>query len=192
MTILVHSKHDASEYASIANQLMAATHVCCEQVGFIESTFNDDGNNFHLVMSGNEFCGNATMSYIHHLQESHLLKDQYFKVKVSGCSSLVQCAIHDHQYYEVEMPQAHRVVPTTINMGNHSWKAIEIIYETYVHYVIPVNQVTVEIQHLVETFVREQQWNDKYKTVGIMLLMNNVNFTTINLYTRNPKFNLGK
>ena len=38
------------------------------------------------------------------------------------------------------MPQAHRVVPTTINMGNHSWKAIEIIYETYVHYVIPVKQ----------------------------------------------------
>lgn len=56
MTILVHSKHDASEYASIANQLMAATHVCCEQVGFIESTQNDDGNDFHLVMSGNEFC----------------------------------------------------------------------------------------------------------------------------------------
>ena len=42
-------------------------------------------------------------------------------------------------------------------MGNHSWKAIEIIYETYVHYVIPVNQVTTEIQHLVETYVREQQ-----------------------------------
>ena len=55
------------EYASIANQLMATTHVCCEQVGFIESTQNDDGNDFHLVMSGNEFCGNATMSYIHHL-----------------------------------------------------------------------------------------------------------------------------
>ncbi len=55
MTILPHSKHDASEYASIANQLMAATHVCCEQVGFIESTQNDDGNDFHLVMSGNEF-----------------------------------------------------------------------------------------------------------------------------------------
>ena len=85
------------------------------------------------------------------------------------------------------MPQAHRVVPTTINMGNHSWKAIEIIYETYVHYVIPVNQVTTEIQHLVETYVREQQWNHKYKTVGMMLLMNNVNFTAINLYTRNPK-----
>lgn len=169
MTILVHSKHDASEYASIANQLMAATHVCCEQVGFIESTQNDDGNDFQLVMSGNEFCGNATMSYIHHLQESHLLKDQQFKVKVSGCSDLVQCAIHDCQYYEVQMPQAHRVVPTTINMGNHSWKAIEIIYETYVHYVIPVKQVTTEIQHLVEAFVREQQWSHKYKTVGMML-----------------------
>ena len=69
---------------------------------------------------------------------------------------------------EVQMPQAHRVVPTTINMGNHSWKAIEIIYETYVHYVIPVSQVTTEIQHLVETYVREQQWNHKYKTVGMM------------------------
>ncbi len=57
---------------------------------------------------------------------------------------------------------------------------------------IPVKQVTTEIQHLVEAFVREQQWSHKYKTVGMMLLMNNVNFTAINLYTRNSKFNLGK
>ncbi|GAB5780819.1 hypothetical protein JMUB7515_28050 [Staphylococcus aureus] len=34
---------------------------------------------------------------------------------------------------------------------------------------IPVKQVTTEIQHLVEAFVREQQWSHKYKTVGMML-----------------------
>ena len=57
MTILVHSKHHPEEYASIANQLMATTHVCCEQVGFIESSDYTNGDQFHLVMSGNEFCG---------------------------------------------------------------------------------------------------------------------------------------
>ena len=52
MTILVHSKHHPEEYASIANQLMATTHVCCEQVGFIESSDYTNGDQFHLVMSG--------------------------------------------------------------------------------------------------------------------------------------------
>ena len=47
---------------------MATTHVCCEQVGFIESVNYENGDNYHLVMSGNEFCGNATMSYIHYLK----------------------------------------------------------------------------------------------------------------------------
>jgi hypothetical protein len=40
-------------------------------------------------------------------------------------------------------------------------------------YVIPVNQVTTEIQHLVETYVREQQWNHKYKTVGMRHYVDN-------------------
>ncbi|MDU4600801.1 MAG: diaminopimelate epimerase, partial [Staphylococcus warneri] len=29
MTILVHSQHHPSDYAKIANRLMASTHVCC-------------------------------------------------------------------------------------------------------------------------------------------------------------------
>lgn len=37
MTILVHSQHHPNDYAKIANQLMASTHVCCEQVGFIKA-----------------------------------------------------------------------------------------------------------------------------------------------------------
>ena len=57
MTILVHSKHHPNEYATIANQLMATTHVCCEQVGFIESTNHNNWETYHLVMSGNEFAG---------------------------------------------------------------------------------------------------------------------------------------
>ena len=81
MTILVHSKHHPEEYASIANQLMATTHVCCEQVGFIESSDYTNGDQFHLVMSGNEFCGNATMSYIHYLQEHQLLESEQFQLK---------------------------------------------------------------------------------------------------------------
>lgn len=93
MTILVHSKHHPSEYAKIANQLMATTHVCCEQVGFIESINYDDMEHYHLVMSGNEFCGNATMSYIQYLNERLLLQHQQFQLKVSGCSHLVPCTV---------------------------------------------------------------------------------------------------
>ena len=58
--------------------------MCCEQVGFIESVNYENGDNYHLVMSGNEFCGNATMSYIHYLKERLLIQHQQFQLRVSG------------------------------------------------------------------------------------------------------------
>ena len=48
-------------------------------------------DNYHLVMSGNEFCGNATMSYIHYLKERLLIQHQQFQLRVSGCSHPVEC-----------------------------------------------------------------------------------------------------
>ncbi|MEB7384631.1 histidine racemase CntK [Staphylococcus xylosus] len=169
MTILVHSQHDSRDYANIANQLMTTSHVCCEQVGFIESTNTDFNRNCHLVMSGNEFCGNATMSYIHYLQESNILQKHQCAIKVSGCTELVQCEVHSNQHYEVSMPQAQHVSPVKLNINQQQWHAIEIVYESYVHFVVPVTEVTTELQHQVEQFVRQQTWSNKYKTIGIML-----------------------
>lgn len=127
MTILVHLKHHPKEYATIANQLMATTHVCCEQVGFIESTNHMNEDEYHLVMSGNEFCGNTTMSYMHYLQEHQLLERQHFQLKISGCSQFVPCIVHNQQCYEVGMPQVQSITPRQLmvllqskkNIANH-------------------------------------------------------------------------
>ncbi|MEX2948396.1 histidine racemase CntK [Staphylococcus warneri] len=169
MTILVHSQHHPRDYAKIANQLMASTHVCCEQVGFIESNNLNHGDDCRLVMSGNEFCGNATMSYMHYLQEHQRLKTQQCYLSVSGCDDLVPCTIHGYQQYEVGMPQAQYVTTEYLHIAQHMWQAIKIKYESYVHYVIPIEDVTATFKQQVAQFVHEQQWSEQFKTIGIML-----------------------
>lgn len=167
MTILVHSKHYPDDYASIAKQLMMDNHLCCEQVGFIKPDNNEE--NYHLVMSGNEFCGNATMSYIHYLKENDLLHTKGLRIKVSGCSNLVECVTHDDGSYEVHMPQPHRITPITFVIANKQCEVIEIRYGSYVHYVIPVSDVTKYFKQKVEDFIQQQDWHDDYKTIGFML-----------------------
>lgn len=169
MTILVHSQHCPSDYARIANQLMASTHVCCEQVGFIESMKQDSGETFRLVMNGNEFCGNATMSYIQYLKEHKLLTSKQCYVDVSGCEKLVPCTIHDYQLYEVGMPQAQQVSQEYLHIGQQVWQAIKVTYDSYVHYVIPIEEISPSIKHQIEQYVKNQQWDNQYKTIGIML-----------------------
>ncbi|SUM67176.1 diaminopimelate epimerase [Staphylococcus saccharolyticus] len=148
---------------------MATTHVCCEQVGFIESINYDDMEHYHLVMSGNELCGNATMSYIQYLNERLLLQHQQFQLKVSGCSHLVPCTVHNHQCYEVGMPQVQCVTRRRLKIAEQEWSAIEISYESYVHYVIACEDTSISLKQKVEEFVRHQSWHTQYKTVGVML-----------------------
>ncbi len=153
MTVLVHSKHHPSEYADIANCMMKFSHVCCEQVGFVSST--RDGL-YKLEMSGHEFCGNATISYLHYLYEHNLLPHSKVELSVSGRADLVQCKICDDGKYEV--------------------KAIEVIYESYVHIIVPVSEITDQLKRGVETYVRTYKWSHHLKTIGIML------FNTITQY----------
>ncbi|HCG74493.1 MULTISPECIES: histidine racemase CntK [Staphylococcus] len=169
MTILVHSKHHPNEYATIANQLMATTHVCCEQVGFIESTNHNNWETYHLVMSGNEFCGNATMSYIHYLQEHQLLQHSQCQLKVSGYSQLVPCKVHNHRCYEVGMPQVQQITPRQLVIAGQLYHVLELTYESYIHFVVPTRDISVSFKQQVEQFVRTQRWNVNYKTIGVML-----------------------
>lgn len=174
MTVLVHSSHDRSEYGYIAEQMMQTSHICCEQVGFIESESCDRDRPFHLVMSGNEFCGNATISFMHYLKSNHLINeqavvDQSLQVQVSGCSELVTCKIHDNDCYEVMMPQPRSVIQEQLRLCDTSITVTKIIYESYLHFVVPVDCVTRSLQKEVEKFVRETEWQSEFKTIGIML-----------------------
>ncbi|SCS68029.1 histidine racemase CntK [Staphylococcus caeli] len=178
MTVLVHSEHNRTEYAEIANQMMQTSHVCCEQVGFIESVRFENCQNFKLVMSGNEFCGNATISFLHYLNEQHLikateqlnaLKQHTLQIQVSGRSDLVDCKVHNDGYYEVSMPQPQCVDQVQLTLRNQSITATRINYESYLHYVIPIDHTSQELQQEIEQFVRTTQWEQSLKTIGIML-----------------------
>lgn len=175
MTILVHSQHHPDDYAMIAHQLMQSTHVCCEQVGFIESINQGNGEHGRLVMSGNEFCGNATISYMHYLQEHHMLDLQQssYQLNVSGCDYLVPCTIRGRNQYEVGMPQALDVATEYLHIAGQQWHAFKITYDSYIHYVMPIEENMMNslnsLKSQVAQFVREQVWESHYKTVGMML-----------------------
>ncbi|WP_436861697.1 histidine racemase CntK [Staphylococcus caeli] len=191
MTVLVHSKHDRTEYAEIANQMMQTSHICCEQVGFIESARSENNQNFKLVMSGNEFCGNATISFLHYLNEQRLIKEfhkqassnkQTLQIQVSGCSDLVDCKVHNDGYYEVSMPQPQCVNQVQLTLRTQSITVTRINYESYLHYVIPIDYTSQELQQEIEHFVRTTQWNQSFKTVGIMLFNRAEQFLTPLIY----------
>lgn len=189
MTVLVHSKHDKASYVSIANQIMQTSHICCEQVGFIESDQSDAQQHFHLVMSGNEFCGNAAISFMHYLNEQRRISTTgkrhesnltQFQMQISGRSDLVECNIHHDGYYEVMMPQPETIVQRQLTLDNQSFFATAVRYESYVHYVIHIEtqDISNELQQSLEHFVRSTQWNNVFKTIGIMLFDRGAQFLT--------------
>ncbi|WP_415427086.1 hypothetical protein [Staphylococcus borealis] len=57
---------------------MQTSHVGCEQVGFIVDAKGDIPH--QLVMSGQEFCGNGTLSFIHYLKTRDLLPSSSFEL----------------------------------------------------------------------------------------------------------------
>ncbi|MEJ7178119.1 diaminopimelate epimerase, partial [Staphylococcus caprae] len=67
------------------------------------------------------------------------------------------------------MPQAQHVTTEYLHIAQHMWQAIKITNESYVHYVIPIEEITATFKQQVAQFVREQQWDEQYKTIGIML-----------------------
>lgn len=166
MTVLVHSKHHPSEYADIAKCMMKFSHVCCEQVGFVSST--SDGL-YKLEMSGHEFCGNATISYLHYLYENNFLYHSKVELSVSGRADLVQCQIHDNGKYEVNMPKPLSIQHLDLHIRNVYYKAFEVSYESYVHIIVPISEITDQFKRDVEAYVRTCKWSNHFKTIGIML-----------------------
>ncbi|MFO3720092.1 histidine racemase CntK [Staphylococcus felis] len=166
MTVLVHSTHPESHYVNIANQLMATEHICCEQVGFIEKGHHDK---LKLVMSGHEFCGNATISFLHYLKTQQLLPSHQVDVEVSGRQDLVSCKVHHDNSYEVTMPSQKQITSTKLNMKDQVLSAKRIEYDSYLHFVVPVQHINEEMKQAVEQFIQKTKWDVRFKTVGVML-----------------------
>lgn len=188
MTVLVHSKHAKSEYATIANQIMATTHIHCEQVGFIEST---DPQQFHLVMSGNEFCGNAAISFMHYLKQHDFIdhsdmlgeaNSMPLQMHISGRSDLVTCEMHRDGYYAVSMPQPKYIKHAQLTLDGQIFYITKIVYESYLHVVIPVERITAQLQKEIERFVQTTRWDKEFKTIGVMLFNRETQYLTPLIY----------
>lgn len=166
MTVLVHSEHDSKHYGLIAQQLMSEMHLGCEQVGFIEENNHQRPN---LVMSGQEFCGNATLCFIHYLKNQHLLERGQQSVEVSGREDEVVYQLHEADYYEVTMPKPTQITTITLDFKGMSIQARRIEYPQYLHFVIAVDQIDHTLKQKMEQFLQDSAWQQHFKTVGVML-----------------------
>ncbi|ARJ51998.1 diaminopimelate epimerase [Staphylococcus lutrae] len=168
MTVLVDSQHDPSEYAPLAQQLMQTSHVGCEQVGFIERA---DGDVPHrLVMSGQEFCGNGTLAFIHYLKTRNLLTSSSVALNVSGLNDPVQCVVHEEtNEYETSLPRPIHMEARRYCIDDVVFEGLEIQYDTYQHFVCPITVWSDALATSMETFVRETQWPAHLTAIGIML-----------------------
>ena len=168
MTVLVDSEHEYTDYVTIANQLMQASHVCCEQVGFIIKPQSVD-DLYGLQMSGNEFCGNATLSLLHYLKERQLVTERQLSLQVSGVTEPTSCVIHGWGDYEATLPPPLRHEWTTLRLGDAMVDALKIMYASYCHYVIPIVTYDKGMRQQVEDFVTSEVWPNHCKTIGVLL-----------------------
>ncbi|MEJ7542256.1 histidine racemase CntK [Staphylococcus intermedius] len=168
MTVLVDSQHDPADYARIAQQLMQTSHVGCEQVGFI---VDDEGDIPHqLVMSGQEFCGNGTLSFIRYLKDRKLLSGSSFHLQVSGLDEPVACAVDEaRNQYETTLPKPHHIEEKHYTIDDVLFEGLEIQYDTYQHFVCPITVWSDKLATSVEAFVRAQPWPEHLTAVGMML-----------------------
>lgn len=168
MTVLVDSEHDCTDYVRIANQLMRTSHVCCEQVGFILKPQSGD-DLYHLRMSGNEFCGNATLSMLHYLTERQWVEEGQLSLQVSGVAEPTACVIHGFGDYEATLPPPLSYEWTAVHLGDQNVDALKIEYASYCHFVVPIAIYDERMRQQVEAFVTSEVWPNHFKTVGILL-----------------------
>ncbi|PTH56777.1 histidine racemase CntK [Staphylococcus agnetis] len=168
MTVLVDSEHDASHYVTIANQLMQTSHVCCEQVGFVIKP-QSSNDLYGLQMSGNEFCGNATLSLLHYLKERQLVQAGELSLHVSGVSTPTPCVIHALGDYEVTLPAPHTYEWQSLKLGTKTFDVLKITYASYCHFVVPIASYSEAMCQTVEAFVKHETWPSHFKTIGMML-----------------------
>ena len=172
MTVLVHSRHDDSEYADIAKYLMREDHVHCEQVGFIE-TADTTAHQYRLVMSGREFCGNAVMCFVHYLVETMKLTAPAIEMDVSGMSHPVRCDVtpngDDTYQYQVTMPEVNRITPLTMHLDGQDYAAYQLDYDTYQHIIIPTDDMSASLKRACEDYVQHMDIDTALKTIGIII-----------------------
>lgn len=168
MTVLVDSQHDPSQYPIIAQQLMQTSHVACEQVGFIEEVKGDIP--YRLVMSGQEFCGNGTLSFIHYLKTREIFTSSSVELEVSGLNETVRCAVDEENgQYETTLPRPIHIEERRYCIDDVVFEGLEIQYETYQHFVCPIPVWSDRLAASMEAFVRTTTWPAHLTAVGIML-----------------------
>lgn len=120
-----------SQYATIANKLMAYDSLSVEQVGYIVKPHSDE-TVIRLEMSGGEFCGNALLSAAAYCHYRGLSKQENFLVEISGSDIPLNCHVKQKasNIYESrsEMPSPLKIADIELSVkGNQiSGKIIKL------------------------------------------------------------------
>lgn len=95
MTILVMGEFPAEQHPRIASQMMDYSHLCAEQVGFVEKPTRS-GFAAKLQMAGGEFCGNACLALAACLASERSMKpgeSLELSLEASGSEHPVLCRV---------------------------------------------------------------------------------------------------
>ena len=163
ITIFVHDRFDRTDYADVANQLLAMEELKGEQVCYILDPIGDGGKPPKMEMCGLEFCGNASRSFALISAKAQELKgDNDITVDVSGSDEDLNVSVNtDTNYTKILMPRALRVFSEEI-FGK---PAMIADYGGIMHVVVR------NIQASEETFARYREYiNGKYDppAMGVM------------------------
>ena len=167
ITALVITAFDRNA-KSVAKKIMSKNN-SIEQVGFVDFA---DGN-IKLRMSGNEFCGNATMSAAALYYKLTKKQGRYeTAVSVLGNESPVKVAVaKKHGYYDCECELDWPVKIETIEFEaqNNKYKYPIVHFEGISHIIADENLGEDAAQNVIKRIAREHS----LKALGIMLLSSN-------------------
>ncbi len=195
MTILVTDPVPPLKRAVIANRLMAETHLCAEQVGYV--TFRngqEEGQEAHatLEMMGGEFCANATRSLAAVLAFNgspgiSQADDQQYLLKVSGVKKLVQCSVSPLEgealyLASVDLPLPLTVQHLQVEHDNREVEATLVAFPGITHLVVDDTELSDKKAFFRDTM--NQLAGRKDEALGIMFYNTQTHFVTPLVWVR--------
>ncbi|TQL67636.1 diaminopimelate epimerase [Nocardioides albertanoniae] len=172
-TLLVTSRHAPDAYRPIATQLLSATHVHAEQVGFV-TTPSISAAQVRLHMAGDEFCGNASMALAVLTAAEHGLavgKRTEIALEASGTDRALACRVeHQHDGYRCDLavPAPSRVEAYPFSGASEGRSAL-VRYPDAVHLVVECDRPGPEMRERAEVMAAYLGATEGVSVVGVML-----------------------
>ncbi|MCU6711753.1 diaminopimelate epimerase [Paenibacillus sp. J5C_2022] len=174
MTILVKTKHPASQYGVIASQMMNYGSIHAEQVGFILEPRSQQAA-AQLYMAGGEYCGNACMALAVHLATELDLPSEStvpIVLEASGTEALITChvtRVNDKYVCEAGMPMPKSIEQKVITYESEQLDIVIVRYESCIHLIIETDCIHQRLRDQAEAIAKLLGATLDTDLIGIML-----------------------